>query len=885
VSHLHFVGWDEPALALAVELLAERYGEGRELDLQGVLVTLPGRRAGRRLLELLLERAEAGGLSLRPPRTATPGALPEILAPPERSLPSPVHLRRLWAQELRSLPADDLQLLLARPPEPDDLVRWMALGGTMVELQATVGARGHSFREVVEHCSQGLLFNDEERWRVLARVQEGVRRELKRTGMMDREAHRRRVAEEVEGGIDGGRRVHDADLWLVGLAEMPGILRRILERPLRDGRLQVMVHAPPELSEGFDELGCVRPEFWADRSSRIPAGAIRMEGGPRDQAARVVKELQKVVRAASGDGGEDADGADARGGDRGPAPEDVSIGVPDPEVIPFLADALGEVGVATRDPAGRPLDRTLPFRLLESVARYLADESWDALAALLRHPDLPSAPVSLADDYHAVHLPARLGEGELPSGGERSSRPLAPAMTRLRKELHQGLLAQLRRSRPLSEWMEPVVAFLLTVYGDRTLDPHQPEDRDVKEVAEGIREALEAMEELPSKLDDPVDGATALRVVLEELRGREVAPPAEDDAVELLGWLELHLDDAPVLLVTGVNEPHMPESVTAHPFLPHGLRTRLGLLDNPRRWARDLYQLQAILASRPGTVFISGRRTAAGDPLRLSRLLLAEEGEALARRLRDFLEEEGPASGSVPRALSAEPSHEAGPPDGEGGIPDPFHLPPEREIREPAPPEELSVTGFGAFLRDPYAFALERILDLQGVDDTAREMDHMGFGVLAHKVLERFGRSEAAGSTQPARVAEELDRLLDHEARARFGPHPHPAVRIQVEQLRGRLRAFSRWQAAWIGQGWRTVGVEVFPAGEGHRFPVDGRPFRITGRIDRVDHHPASGRWILFDYKTSAKVRTPEKRTARRRVGRRTIPWNGWTFSCPSTAT
>ena len=867
--HLHFVGWERPALWLAAELLAEWYGEGRELDLRHVLVALPGRRAGRRLLEILLERAEAGDRALRPPRIATPGVLAEILEPPERPMPSALRLRRVWAQALRSLPAGDRRRLLARPPEPDDLVRWMALADTMVELQATVGAGGHSFGDVAERCAEGLLFNDEERWRVLSQVQERVWRELDGAGMTDREVHRRRVAEAVEAGTGEDDRSGRGDLWLVGLAEMPGILRRILVRPLQEGRLHAVVHAPPELAEGFDELGCVRPEFWANRRSGVPDETIRLEGGPRDQAGRVVEELRRVVQSPG-----DRDAVDAGHSDP-PAPEDVSIGVPDAEVIPFLADALGEVGVDARDPAGRPLERTLPFRLLESVARYLAEGSWEALASLLRHPDLadhirgavgPGAHLSVLDAYHALHLPARLSEGDLPRAGERSSRPLAPAVTRLRDELHGRLLAPLRRTRPLSEWLDPVVDVFLAVYGHRTLDPHQPEDRDVKEVAEGMREALEAMEELPAGLDDPVDGATALRLVLHHLRGREVAPPAEDDAVELLGWLELHLDDAPILMVTGVNEPHVPESVTSHPFLPHGLRTRLGLLDNPRRWARDLYQLQAILASRPEVVLISGRRTATGDPLRPSRLLLAEEGERLARRIRDFLAEGEAAPVPEPAAdPGAGGAAAAGSADEEA---DPFRLPPEPEIRAAAPPESLAVTDFRAFLRDPYAFALERVLGLESVDDVGREMDPMAFGVLAHQVLERFGRSQAAASSRADTVADALDRILDQEARARFGPHPHPAVRIQVEQLRGRLRTFARWQADWIAQGWRTRGVEVRPAGEGHRFPVDGRPFHIRGRIDRVDHHPPSGRWVLFDYKTSARARTPEE-THRRKAGRK----------------
>lgn len=62
--------------------------------------------------------------------------------------------------------------------------------------------------------------------------------------------------------------------------------------------------------------------------------------------------------------------------------------------------------------------------------------------------------------------------------------------------------------------------------------------------------------------------------------------------------------------------------------------------------------------------------------------------------------------------------------------------------------------------------------------------------------------------------------------------------------------------------------MEASPAGEGFRLEVDGRPFHLRGRIDRVDHHPESGRWVLFDYKTSARARTPED-MHQKRAGRK----------------
>lgn len=905
--HRHFVGWDGPALPRAARLLVSRHGPdpaeaadpihpppsnegsgaGRDvLDLSEVFVVLPGARAGRRLLELLLEPCEAEGWSLRPPRVATLGGLPELLFPPARPEPSPLLLRRLWARELGRLPREQLEGLLVEPPAPDDLPGWMELARTVVELQSTVGAEGHSFADVGRICAGGLLFNDEDRWTLLARAQRRVRAALQELGREDREARRTRMLEgsEAPSGPTG-------ELWLVGVTQMPGVARRLLLRRLEAAshpalEFHCVVHAPEDRAADFDALGCVRPEAWTGTSAGIPREAIRVVGGPREQADAVMKELRRLRRDRT----------------RGWAPEEVTLGAADPEIAPFLSERLREEGVRTRIAAGTPLERSLPARLLLAVAAYLGEGRWDALATLLRHPVLAPglsqvlrthessaverlgrSPSALADAYHAIHLPTRIrrprapdpGRTWLPSGGEPRGGWLAEALSGLVDHLHDQILGDLAGDpRPLSAWGAPIRDLLLAAYGDsRELDPHERRDREVVEVARTVSEVAEELAGLPAELDDEVGGEVALGLVAQEVRTRAAPPLSDDEAVELLGWLELHLDDAPVLLVTGVNDPHLPSAITSDPFLPHSLRARLGLLDNDGRWARDLYQLQAILHSRPETRLIAGRRTLSGDPLRPSRLLLAEEGEELAWRVRAFLgdEDEGVevgASAPVPQADPApEPSRD-----------DPFRLPPEPLIRASEPLEGLAVTRFRAILEDPYRFALESLLGLERVDDAAREMDALAFGGLGHTVLERFGRGcvETSGgraSSDPRELQDRLDHLLDGEARSRFGPRPNPAVRIQVEQLRGRLHAFAQWQAEWAAEGWEIAGVEVRPEAPdespaGVAFPVDGLPFFLRGRIDRVDRHPDRGRWLLLDYKTSRRARTPEE-AHRKKSGRR----------------
>jgi len=137
-------------------------------------------------------------------------------------------------------------------------------------------------------------------------------------------------------------------------------------------------------------------------------------------------------------------------------------------------------------------------------------------------------------------------------------------------------------------------------------------------------------------------------------------------------------------------------------------------------------------------------------------------------------------------------------------------------------------------------------------------MDGLIFGNLAHEVLERFGRSTEAASSDVRVVEQKVLRILEGTAHEAFGRRPVPAVRVQTEQLRARLRRFAEWQASWVSEGWRVVRVEVQPE-PGVPFEVDGKPILLRGKIDRIDQNAETGRWAIFDYKTGDAGLEPEK--------------------------
>jgi RecB family exonuclease len=458
-------------------------------------------------------------------------------------------------------------------------------------------------------------------------------------------------------------------------------------------------------------------------------------------------------------------------------------------------------------------------------------------------------PLTALDCFAKDHLPAHLDERRL-SKDEKAAD--VRVIFNLAEQLIKPLVSE---AGPLAQWSSAFRDVLEAVYGGRELDRAQPVDRCLYAALEHLRDALDSLANVPGDLQPQMDARQACRLVLDGLAGEGIAPPPAANAIELLGWLDLPLDDAPALVVTTFNDGWVPSTNSADTFLPNRLREALGLLDNDRRLARDTYALSVLLASRRDLKLIVARRDAEGNPLAPSRLLFAAEPDVMVDRAQRFFGELPPFP---PRRNLLAPS---------GDPPRKSLLAPPRPKPLGKPISELSVTRFRDFIACPYRFYLRHVLALESLADQAAELDGAAFGNLIHQVLEQFGRAEDAAesraSSDPQRILAYLEHQLDRIAAARYGPkQARPAVLVQMELGPMRLRAFADWQAQRTRDGWRIVFSED---SEDRReklrapFEVDGQPFDLCGRIDRIDYHESARKLCVIDYKTDDRGEQPEK--------------------------
>jgi RecB family exonuclease len=821
-------------------------------DLGPLIVALPGARAGRGLLECLVRR----GVSV-PPEITTVGHLTDRLLLLER--PSAGRLARtlVWSTVLREAASSVLTPVVREPPAADDVPGWWALAEELRTLHGEIAAEGLAFDDVraaVERHERARGGSgargpgrETARWKALAALQSGYRARLLAQGLGDPHELRREA-------LAAGRLSCPSPVVLVGVVELSGLARGLVQR--LGSAATALVFAPPERAGDFDDFGCVRPERWTDAPLALTDAQLQVVGRP-DEQARAARDALAAL-----DGRYPADA--------------ITIGVPDDEVVPWIEHRLLREGVATRRAAGTPVSRTATARLLEAAAALLAGRRVRDLSAFVRHPHVrdwllrraaedgrePRDAAALLDAYHKRHLPDRVPERWLGRAARREERE---ALEALRADV-RALLGELhtREARPLPAWTGPLRALLLRAQGEAAIDRETQGGHEAAKVLESLDEALREFDALPPTLAAaaPLDAPAALHLLLRATAGAVVPPRRQAGAVELLGWLELALDDAPVLVLTGMNEGRVPEPVRGVASLPDALRAELHLPDDAQRHARDAWALELMCRTRASLTVIAGRRGLDDEPLLPSRLLFHADPETVV--------------GRVQRVLADEPAPDArlvdeDTPDGAASQPapaaPPAAPPPRRVALGPVPPiESVSVTGFRTYLKSPYLYYLQRLLGLEQADDTARELDALEFGTLAHEVLAAFGEdAHVRDATDAKTIVAALDEALARLVAERFGARPLPAVTLQVEQLRLRLHAFAAWQATRAESGWRIAKCEWAPD-EPVQLLAESGPVVLRGRIDRIDVHLDKRRWALLDYKTGNDP-TPPGREHRKQDG------------------
>lgn len=797
----HFLPWGQPLVPQLAAWLADGWTGAESLDLTGTLAIVPTRQAGRRLREELARIAAGRGRAVFAPRVITPEG---ILASPEGGPPIASRARsiRAWSDVLGQVDLDAFRQVFPSDPSAKNFAWRFRLAEQFLKLQSALGEAGLRIADVADRAGGTPEFPEAGRWRQLAELERRYDQRLAESGQRD----------ATQAEIDAARDpAAPAGISRVVVLATPDPLPLALQALVRLSErlpLDIVVCAPPEEIDAFDEWGRPRVEAWRERPLDLGAfdEAVRLLADPEEQA--------DAVEALAGAYGAGADGV-------------LGLGAADREVRIAIEAALHRGGHAVFNPEGRPRKSERLYPLLSALADLAREPAYAAVLALARCPDVlkcfarragpgfsPARWLAGLDGLWIRHLPADLD----------AARRRAPADI---PELEQGLriVSEWRTQLQQSSFEEGIARVLADIFGG---PDGGPLDAALASAGAAWMEVVREVEPAGQRRLPPDEAWDfALRLFGEQ------ADPGEKPAhaIEIQGWIELLWEDAPHLVLAGFNDGNVPESIVADAFLPEGARRSLGLRTSEHRLARDAYLLQAIAAARANggrLELLVGKTSASGEPLRPSRLLFLCSDDALAGRVQRLFR--------APALAAARPAWTRS-----------WRLEPPIA----PPPARVSVTALRRWLECPFRFYLRHVLRLEPLDAGKNEMDSLDFGILCHAALEAMGREATMlDCVAPAQLQDYLVAELELQTRRRFGTVLALPLVIQVESARQRLRRAAEVQAAERAAGWRIEAVERKLS-----VPVSG--LEVVAKVDRIDRNERTGAVRVLDYKTSNAAVNP----------------------------
>lgn len=821
----HFLNWDKPLLWSALDWLAENYCRDGKWDLSQTIIVLPSSLAGRRLVEYLAIRADEERWHLLPPQICTMGSLPEQLYRARRPLAGDMVQTMVWTEVLLHAPPAALEAWLFQVPDKSRIDEWIDLAKNLSNMHRELASDDLDFASVAQWLAEKQLAPEVEqkRWEALAILQRDYWNRLDRLELWDAQTARRIALQKKE--------LHcTKEIISLGNVDLNLIQKRLLQEV--DTQVIALIGAPEKWKSGFDGIGCLVAEAWQGVEIPLEDSQICVAGNPADQALAVMESLDQLLEQFE--------------------KKEITIGVPDASLIPFMRFQFEQADVEVRYGPGSSVAESPPFKLLAALTTFLQADNYNNWASLLRQPavehylrvnlDLPTDWLVSMDRYYHETLIRDVPSAKSPSPDDRTE-PYRQLAIRVAECLNKLLVPLRGASRPIWQWVPDVLSFFQTLLSSYQVSPEDPSAHLWRDGCAVLNDLICSANTIPHEVQLPTTCAEWMRWLLRQASANQIAEPPSAEAVEMLGWLELLMDDAPALIVTGMSLNVVPDAVHGDAFLPNQLRSALGLMDNERRWARDAYSLMVATQSREELQIVVGRLGAGGEPLLPSRLLFATSTERIGARVHHLLKVRNRSNSSKHRRWKPL---------------DEDHLLPIPELTKTKIPTVLSVTDFKSYLTCPYRYYLDRVLRLEELDDSPIELNARRFGTLVHDCLDKLIDPTIVGSQDPDQIFDFLKKHLDLLVQKKFGLTKSAALEIQVAQAEQRLRAFSAEQAKRTAEGWTILYTELEIKDGDAFFPVEGeKPMRLKGRIDRIDYHAKDEVMAIWDYKTSDTYNDP----------------------------
>lgn len=866
-----FLDLNKPAIDSVIEYLfnQEKYldKESGSWNLSNVLLVVPSARVRRELLYQLLLYAQEKNVLLEIPKIVTIGKAPEFLYRQTRPFADDITQNLAWYRAIKMSDEEKRKEFLPAMPGEDDLEGQFLIGQTFSRLHQTLSAEMLNFNDEEPKSDRRIvnelvkfqknhndlnLTKEIERWKYFTEIKKNYLKILDENNLWDVQAARRYALVSPQPGDFET----SLDIVLAGIVDLNRVQKAILEKV--SDHVTALIYAQESDSDGFDRYGALNVKHWTDfLSCPLEDDQIIQVEKPEEQVLCAFEYIRQLSAQFT--------------------PDDFTIGAPDEKLVPFIQAAADKLGLQIDNSVGVPVTSTAPYALLDSILTFLESGSYESFANLVRHPavydDLSSVTtgsrrdlLSAIDNYQQQFFPF-----DVPSEDD-IKRNLQNTDSYL--DIHEDIVI-------VGKALEEIRSCLSGLMSKNEIAPKElrgiiesifkkfpGEDNSFDAVVKTIIKTSERLGAISKDFTGKLSPQSALKMILLRMQslnlpnGAGDSDSTDDDLEEetlnsskpmihVAGWLELVWDRAPVLTILSFNEGIVPQSANADLFLPNELRKELGILDNNRRLARDAYALKAIAVSKKGAnkhlLIICGKCDTEDNPKLPSRLLFNENN--FAARAKEFFDEDLNKKNPLPKFTLKNSLGGIQPGKSSKDVLDWAEKNLSGNVMKGVV-KSISATQFKDYIQCPFRFFLKQVAGVQPTDYSTSEMEALSFGSVVHQVLQQWAQNELNNGRTDWRfdkdkLAKKFSDLVDELIKQSYPDSVLPAILVQKEIIKQRLKVFADYQAT---RNERIIAVEYkFTA------PVtlnDNEEMTLIGKIDRIDQS-ADGTIVLLDYKTS----------------------------------
>ena len=793
---------------LALELLS-RHQTGRLLDLSAYTLIMPGKRAGRRLLEILAELCAAEKILFLPPKTETDISFMRYLCREfaGSKMATPFEAADIWRKVLTEnseLLPDIITTIEDSGIIPDNV--FTSLGDSLSKLKKELFLNRVALSDIIE---KGELPTDEgvKRYEAIGKLFSAFETKLDVYGLVDETKALKIILDAPSKDLN--------KIYLLGCRDNIPFLQKLFQR--NDYEVKIILVGE---SEWFDQTGLLRKDvkFPPTKAQRSPNTKIFPT--PLEEAEEIYLALKQETE------------------EKTLHQCDVTIASQDSGICSFLR-VFAKEGLTFHEAGGKLWHETEPGLFCQSLAEFLRNPNAKACIEFLRLPCVERAAIAEIKTFHNLEevlpdftriLTERLGEHPKSWMFEANPNQDSKLLFAFLEEFVKPWRQKLTKSQWLDVWKNTLAKLKTS---------QSPEDQSSWQQTDALAETLAA-----SRIDeDEIGGDVFLKRLEAQAKKTHVTIQTESDAIDVTGWLEVVLDDSSVIFLCDINEGILPKVKTSDIFLPDKLRAKLGMSCSEDVIRRDRYYLRLLLDKDAKTYLFACRQSLDGTYRTISRLLCDESEDPVerAKYVEEFYAK--PKSGAAKLYASLFLPRSKG-----DALPASFI----QTVRDSL--SSISASKLNSFRECPFKFALQQI-GVQSSNKVFRELAPTVYGTLAHQIMQKFAEAKIKNTlpSEEEKTNAFFDETIQSLCNKYFGSSLPPLANFQIMQFKEKLAVFTHEHQNWEKDGWEIVMAEK-------KFEKEIKGVKLTGKLDRLDRNTTSKNAVcVIDYKTGAAAKSEKE--------------------------